>query len=242
MDESTIDGLLQNVVKEEHNTVTDVTVSPQPKRQKNNAHRSNAKAPNGSVGPNPSASSRNKRDLRKCEQRAAARDADTAASASASSSSSHAQRRGFDMSVYGLRHVALKVAYIGTNYSGFASQQAQAQAPNANAAGRRGAKAESESSKGLPPSSTAALSTVEEQLFLALEKTCLIANRKDAHYSRCGRTDRGALGLRPTILLTPLFLPIYLSVYICVHVSNLSIYLVSIYLSIYLSFSLPFLI
>jgi len=67
---------------------------------------------------------------------------------------------GFDMSKYALRHVALKVAYLGTKYNGFVTQDCTTE-------------------------------TVEEYLFRALEKTCLIKSRTQCNYSRCGRTDAG---------------------------------------------------
>jgi len=62
------------------------------------------------------------------------------------------------------RHVALLWHYDGSTYSGLAENMDQ---PTDN--------------------------SVEKQLFAALMKTCLISStdRKECHYSRCGRTDKG---------------------------------------------------
>ncbi|CAK9195218.1 unnamed protein product [Sphagnum troendelagicum] len=68
---------------------------------------------------------------------------------------------GRDMSDYATRHIALKLMYLGSRYHGFASQ------------------AESQR-------------TVEAEVFAALERTRLVVGPiADAHYTRCGRTDKG---------------------------------------------------
>ena len=64
----------------------------------------------------------------------------------------HGEPREFDMSKHSLRHIALRIAYLGTAYQGFASQK----------------------------HTTA---TVEEQLFCALEKTCLVESRSRFKHS-----------------------------------------------------------
>ena len=74
------------------------------------------------------------------------------------------KKRPFDHSRFRLRHVALRICYIGINYHGFAIQDDS-------------------------------LSTVELEVYRALEKTCLIANRATCKYSRCGRTDTGVSAL-----------------------------------------------
>ncbi|KAI4593262.1 hypothetical protein KJ359_009990 [Pestalotiopsis sp. 9143b] len=73
-----------------------------------------------------------------------------------------------DPSKYTTRLVAFKLAYIGKNYGGFEFQ------------------------------ASSALSTIEEELWKALVKSCLIMPEKpeevrwdDWEYSKCGRTDRG---------------------------------------------------
>ncbi|KAH9692001.1 PseudoU synth 1 domain-containing protein [Citrus sinensis] len=59
------------------------------------------------------------------------------------------------------RYVALKVMYFGQRFYGFASDG------------------------NMEP-------TVESEIFKALEKTrLLVADKKESHYSRCGRTDKG---------------------------------------------------
>lgn len=71
----------------------------------------------------------------------------------------------------GRRFVALKVLYFGQRFYGFASE------------GNR------------EP-------TVESELFAAMKKTrLLIGDRKEAHYSRCGRTDKGVSAFGQVIAL-----------------------------------------
>eukprot|EP00727_Mastigamoeba_balamuthi_P003554 m51a1_g13196 hypothetical protein (522) ;mRNA; f:510-2458 len=70
------------------------------------------------------------------------------------------EKKVFDMSNYHQRHVALRVAYLGWNYQGFAQQDSTD-------------------------------NTIEEALFSALAKCCLIVDRASCGYSRCGRTDKG---------------------------------------------------
>jgi len=78
--------------------------------------------------------------------------------------------RTFDPSKYATRPIALKLAYLGKNYSGFEHQP------------------------------SGALSSIEEELWKALIKAFLIfpeqpdrvdLNAKALEYSKCGRTDRG---------------------------------------------------
>ncbi|KAI9358303.1 pseudouridine synthase, partial [Zopfochytrium polystomum] len=69
--------------------------------------------------------------------------------------------RVFDFSKHSCRPIALKVAYLGWSYHGLASQEADT------------------------------VPTVEAVLFDALIRARLIPNRRDCHWSRCGRTDKG---------------------------------------------------
>jgi len=71
-------------------------------------------------------------------------------------------KREFDFSKCCYRYIALKIAYFGWNYQGFA-----AQAEEFN------------------------VSTIEGHLFEALKTLKLIQDRKTCHYSLCGRTDKG---------------------------------------------------
>ncbi|KLU81688.1 tRNA-pseudouridine synthase, partial [Magnaporthiopsis poae ATCC 64411] len=79
------------------------------------------------------------------------------------------KRKAADPSNYSTRFVALKLAYLGGNYNGF-EYQANGQLP-----------------------------TVEEELWKALVKTCLVFPERgpdevdfsSCEYSKCGRTDRG---------------------------------------------------
>ncbi|CAO3637858.1 unnamed protein product [Cunninghamella blakesleeana] len=82
------------------------------------------------------------------------------------------QERPFDITKYRQRRIALKVAYLGWKYIGFAAQQDEINVP-----------------------------TVEGQLFQALEHCKLISHRDQCDYSRCGRTDRGVSGLGQVIIL-----------------------------------------
>ncbi|XP_049275220.1 tRNA pseudouridine(38/39) synthase isoform X1 [Rhipicephalus sanguineus] len=66
----------------------------------------------------------------------------------------------FDFTRFKRRHVALRLLYLGWDYSGYVLQEDT---------GR----------------------TVEAALFEALERTRLLEDRTDAHYHRCGRTDKG---------------------------------------------------
>lgn len=82
------------------------------------------------------------------------------------------KERPFDMSKYNQRHIALKVAYLGWNYNGFAAQGNEAEIP-----------------------------TVEGRLFEVLERCKLITDRDNCNFSRCGRTDRGVSGLGQVVSL-----------------------------------------
>ncbi|KAI8977013.1 pseudouridine synthase [Mycotypha africana] len=82
------------------------------------------------------------------------------------------EKRPFDMSKYTQRKIALRIAYLGWNYSGYASQNKPDEVP-----------------------------TVEDKLFLALQTGHLIENIEDSDYSRCGRTDKGVSGLGQVIAL-----------------------------------------
>ena len=66
----------------------------------------------------------------------------------------------------------LKVAYLGWNYSGFASQGDSLSVP-----------------------------TVEDQLFKALQSCRLIAAPETSQFTRCGRTDKGVSGLGQVVAL-----------------------------------------
>ncbi|KAI9029109.1 pseudouridine synthase, partial [Phycomyces nitens] len=81
--------------------------------------------------------------------------------------------RPFDMNKYGQRRVAFKVAYLGWNYLGFASQNDPISTP-----------------------------TVEDEIFKAFRAARLMhPTPEQAQFSRCGRTDRGVSGLGQVISL-----------------------------------------
>jgi tRNA pseudouridine38/39 synthase len=81
------------------------------------------------------------------------------------------KQNAFDASKYSTRLIALKLAYLGKNYNGFEHQI------------------------------SASVPTIEEELWKALVKSCLISppdgpdkvdfNYPALQYSKCGRTDRG---------------------------------------------------
>lgn len=88
--------------------------------------------------------------------------------------------KGIDPARYSQRFVALKLAYLGKNYNGFEYQP------------------------------TGAMSTIEEELWKALVKSCLIfpdperPNEVDwncCEYSKCGRTDRGVSAFGQVVAL-----------------------------------------
>ncbi|KAI8081934.1 pseudouridine synthase [Gilbertella persicaria] len=82
------------------------------------------------------------------------------------------EKRPFDMSKYTQRKIALRVAYLGWNYCGYASQSRPEEIP-----------------------------TIEDMLFKALLKCRLIEDIEASDYSRCGRTDKGVSGLGQVIAL-----------------------------------------
>jgi tRNA pseudouridine38/39 synthase len=81
-------------------------------------------------------------------------------------------RKPFDINQYGQRRIALKVAYLGWNYRGFASQNDEIATP-----------------------------TVEGELFKALTGCKLITQADECEFSRCGRTDKGVSGLGQVVAL-----------------------------------------
>ncbi|KAG2200821.1 hypothetical protein INT47_001352 [Mucor saturninus] len=81
-------------------------------------------------------------------------------------------RKSFDVNRYVERRIALKVAYLGWNYSGFASQGDENTTP-----------------------------TVEGQLFKALTACKLIQQADNCQFTRCGRTDKGVSGLGQVVAL-----------------------------------------
>lgn len=81
--------------------------------------------------------------------------------------------RAFDASAYESRMVALKVAYFGFKYQGFASQTGLLNIFNGTSANQNTAD------------------TVEDHLFRAMIRTRLILDPAACNYNRCGRTDSG---------------------------------------------------
>ena len=57
------------------------------------------------------------------KERADAKDSNTRESSSGAGKGAGKARRAFDFSAHGRRHVALKIAYLGWGYQGFASQE-----------------------------------------------------------------------------------------------------------------------
>ena len=80
------------------------------------------------------------------------------------------KQRSFDFTRYHRRHIALKIAYLGWDFHGFASQESTE-------------------------------NTIESHFFAALSKACLIENRADCNYSRCGRTDKGVSAFSQVVSL-----------------------------------------
>ncbi|KAK1772385.1 pseudouridylate synthase [Phialemonium atrogriseum] len=94
--------------------------------------------------------------------------ADAIADAAAPDGKKQKKKRKLDPSKYSTRLIALKIAYLGKNYNGFEYQ------------------------------TSASVPTIEEELWKALTKSCLISPDKPDEvdfgpweYSKCGRTDRG---------------------------------------------------
>lgn len=80
------------------------------------------------------------------------------------------KQRSIDFNKYNTRHVALKVAYLGWDYLGLATQEL-----------------------------TVNDKTIERELFDALLKTRLIESRDTCNYHRSGRTDKGVSALGQVI-------------------------------------------
>lgn len=107
-------------------------------------------------------------------------DANPVGAAGQSAQKNPKKSKSMDPSRYKTRFIALKLAYLGKNYNGFEYQ-----------------------SSGL-------LSTIEEELWKALVKACLIfpdparPNEVDwnvCEYSKCGRTDRGVSAFGQVVAL-----------------------------------------
>ena len=84
------------------------------------------------------------------------------------------KQRPFDFARYHRRHIALKVAYLGMRYRGFASSGDEASGGGC---------------------------AVEDELFASLKTACLVESRETAEYSRCGRTDRGVSAFGQVVAL-----------------------------------------
>lgn len=97
--------------------------------------------------------------------------------------SSKKAERNFDTSAYESKMVALKVAYFGFKYQGFASQTGLLNL----------------FSEIKIASNTA--DTVEDHIFRALIRTRLILDPRKCNYSRCGRTDAGVSSTGQVIAL-----------------------------------------
>ena len=100
--------------------------------------------------------------------------------------------RPFDFSNYPTKHVALKIAYFGWNYNGFASQISYKPLKDME---------NEKEEEGLVDRSVG-VTTVEDVLFAALLKTRLVDNPRKCNYSRCGRTDSGVSSTGQVVALT----------------------------------------
>lgn len=99
-----------------------------------------------------------------------------------SNKSSNKNVRVFDPLAYSSRQVALKVAYFGLKYKGFASQVGLLNIFNENVQSN-------------------AADTVEDHIFRAIIRTKLLLDPKSCNYSRCGRTDSGVSSTGQVIAL-----------------------------------------
>ncbi|CAG8635519.1 5418_t:CDS:1 [Dentiscutata erythropus] len=80
--------------------------------------------------------------------------------------------RPFDISKYSKRHIALKIAYFGWNYHGFAANIDEQNFP-----------------------------TIEGHLHSALLRSRMISDPTNCNFSKCGRTDKGVSSLGQVIAL-----------------------------------------
>ncbi|CAG8505400.1 9996_t:CDS:1 [Scutellospora calospora] len=86
--------------------------------------------------------------------------------------SSKKSPRPFDMSKYSKRHIALKLAYFGWNYHGFAMNVNEQKFP-----------------------------TIEGHLHFALMNSKMILDPSKCNFSKCGRTDKGVSSLGQVVAL-----------------------------------------
>lgn len=100
--------------------------------------------------------------------------------------------RPFEYSLYPKQHVALKIAYFGWEYNGFASQRSYKVAS---------AGPTEEGGESSPPRMSSVV-TVEDVIFDALLRTRLIESPRSCRYSRCGRTDAGVSSVGQVVALT----------------------------------------
>ncbi|PJF19695.1 tRNA pseudouridine synthase [Paramicrosporidium saccamoebae] len=92
-------------------------------------------------------------------------------------------QRPLDFSQYPTKRIALKIAYFGWEYNGFASQM-------------------SYKPDGAESTRNPTVVTVEDLLFAALMRTRLIESPKTCQYSRCGRTDAGVSATGQVVAVT----------------------------------------
>lgn len=121
----------------------------------------------------------------------------TATSAGTSDTSKRARKkkrkaRPFDMSRFRMRHVALHVAYLGHDYHGLAAQDSIEKTIEVSAHPHEHMLT---STMTLPCTWWAGLCTSQHELFAALQRTCMVADRRSSDYTRCGRTDAGVSAL-----------------------------------------------
>ena len=100
-------------------------------------------------------------------------------------------KRVLDFSEHCHRPIALKVAYLGWVFHGFASQ-VQTTEP-----GRQTRHVEGGKSKLVEKE----LDTIEKHLFTALIKSKLVESRESCGYARCGRTDKGVSAFSQVVSL-----------------------------------------
>ncbi|XP_065837539.1 tRNA pseudouridine(38/39) synthase-like isoform X2 [Oscarella lobularis] len=126
--------------------------------------------------------------IRELEQGGAQMDEARAKTSKSSPRKRKKANRPFDFAKYGRRYVALKLAYLGWDYRGFASQTVDDTVEVMN---------------DLQTDVFARhfLFLLQAHLFAALLKVRLIESRATCRYSRCGRTDKGVSALGQVISL-----------------------------------------
>ncbi|KAI8056632.1 pseudouridine synthase [Syncephalis plumigaleata] len=114
------------------------------------------------------------------------------------------EARPFDMNKYAMRRIALKVAYFGWPYYGFAAQHVGGHgglSNNNDNSDNNDMEEQQPATTATTKMATELLPTIEGRLIDALTSCRLITDPQNSRYTRCGRTDRGVSAAGQVIAL-----------------------------------------